>query len=49
MSSYTLEGINTMSHSPKVKFGVMSDARAAAEAKATIKYDAKADLAKGKK
>lgn len=49
MSSYTLEGINTMSHSPKVKFGVMSDARAAAEAKAAIKYDAKADLVKGKK
>ncbi len=48
MSGYTLEGINTMSHSPKVKFGVMSDARAAAEAKAAVKYDAKADVA-GKK
>jgi uncharacterized protein (UPF0333 family) len=45
MSGYTLEGIQTMSHSPKVKFGVMSEARAAAEAKAAVKYDPKADLA----
>lgn len=48
MSGYTLEGIQTMSHSPKVKFGVMSEARAAAEAAAAVKYDAKADVA-GKK
>jgi len=48
MSGYTLEGIQTMSHSPKVKFGVMSEARAAAEAAAAVKYDAKSDVA-GKK
>ena len=48
MSGYTLEGIQTMSHSPKVKFGVMADARAAAEAAAAVKYDPKADVA-GKK
>lgn len=48
MSGYTLEGIQTMSHSPKVKFGVMSEARAAAEAAAAVKYDSKLDVA-GKK
>ena len=34
MEGYTLEGTAKGGHSPKVKFGVMADARAAAEAAA---------------
>jgi hypothetical protein len=34
MEGYTLEGTSKGGHSPKVKFGVMADARAAAEAAA---------------
>ena len=34
MSAYTMEGTAKGGHSPKVKFGVMAEARAAAEAEA---------------
>ena len=46
MSGYTLEGIQTMSHSPKVKFLASCRTRALPRrAKAAVKYDPKADIA----
>ena len=42
MEGYTLEGTSKGGHSPKVKFGVMADARAAAEAAAVQSVSAPA-------
>ena len=42
MEGYTLEGTAKGGHSPKVKFGVMADARAAAEAAAVQSVSAPA-------